>query len=368
VASATNKPTQYSVNRALHPLPLAPIHPGEQRKLITTSLAQDLPKADKLTPILQAAKLVNTHLTKAALDSVPQIQTIKTLLGRLPSLSLDITRLTPSDIKPLKTAVENSGVFYEPRLKQTLEKNLLETSTPGSSRIIIRDERELKTLADKDLKGLLLQVQSTLTRLSSTTAAPNKIPDAITQLFVGLTSLLTPRQAPGKTPPAHQMISALRELVERSLAGIQTQQFRSLHSQSTDQTNTDWHMDIPLRTPEGYGNMYLHIHQQRIPSEPQEESKTKAKRQLKSRWRLFLELELDDLGKLAAEISAMDKNLGITLWAEQGSLREKANAHLLELKTDLEKQGIILEELRCSSNPPPKQKVQLDYALIDTQT
>jgi hypothetical protein len=344
-----------------------------QQQLLAITAAHDLPKAEKLAPLMNAAKLINLQLTKETLIHLPRLLPLKLLLGRLPAQGLDLARLTPTNTQPLKAALHQSGVFYESRVKQAIEGPITRTqshlrSTPTGAEV--RDTQGLVTVADKDTKGLLLQAQTLLTTLSNNIAASSstKIPDTIAQLFLGFMSMLTPRQLQTNAPPTQQLIQALKDRVDRSLAGIQIQQCRTLNSQTADSANPQWHLDVPLRSPEGYGNLYLHFSEQKIPDQASDDTKPKSKRQTKSRWRVFLELELDELGKLAAEISAVEHTVGITLWAEQDFLREKASAQLQELKGDLEKQGITIEELRCSPNLPPTQKVQLDYALIDTQT
>jgi hypothetical protein len=158
--------------------------------------------------------------------------------------------------------------------------------------------------------------------------------------------------------------------VGQSLARIQTQQMRTLNNQLLEpEAPQQWHLDIPLRLPDGYGNLYLRLFEPRLPPEPDKElEKKEQRRQSKSRWRVFMELMLDELGGLAAEISVVERDLEITLWTESDNLRERANAHLRELRQDLEQQGLVVRELQCSQNPPPAQKIQLDYALIDIKT
>lgn len=332
---------------------------AEIQPLLANAMARTLPMAQELPPLLRAIHLLNQQLqqlTPAA--QPPQLQQLQNLLNRLPNLSLDVAQLNPARPLPLQQAIAQSGIFYEHRL---LDSARTEAVT-----------RDLAALPERDLKGLLIQLQQWLgSPHVLATSVRSAAPDALSQLFLGLAQLFNARQRPhSEVPPSKQLVAAMQQLVDRSLARIQTQQYRSLNSQILDPaTPQQWHLDIPLRLPEGYGNLYLQLFEPRVPPEPEKDrEKKQARSSRKNRWRVFMELTLDEMGALAAEISVLEDNLQVTLWAEKGDLRQRANAHLLKLRQDLEQQGLTVQELRCSQNPPPAQKMRLDYALIDVKT
>jgi len=193
----------------------------------------------------------------------------------------------------------------------------------------------------------------------------------VAQLMMSLARLFGSRQEDPKTVPAsRQLARAVQELAEKSLAQVQLQQFRTLSTQLQDpSTPAQWHLDIPLKLPDGYGNLSLHLFEPRLPpAEHKQERQKKSPKKSQGRWRVFLQLELDDMGALAAEIGVQDNTVDATLWTDSGGLRERASAHLEALRSDLEQQGLVVADLRCASSPPPEQKIRLDYALVDIKT
>jgi hypothetical protein len=345
------------VGKPPNTVPADPIPASAVRSLVAETLARTLPQSQELPPLLHALSQLNRQLQALQPEKLPpEIRQLQTLLNKLPGLSLNLAQLDPTRPQPLQQALERSGAFYEHRLLQSLE-----TGT----------EQATRKLPEQDLKGLLIQIQQWLASPTAPIQNRPQMTDTLSQLLFGLVQVFLPHQKPRPdTSALQQLKSAVQQRVEQGLARIQTQQMRTLSSQLLDPaTPQQWHLDIPLRLPEGYGNLYLHLFEPRLPPEPDREpGKKEQRRQRKGRWRVFLELDIDELGGLAAEISVLEQDLEITLWAERDSLRERANAHLRELKRDLEQQGMVVRELQCSQNPPPAQKVQLDYALIDVKT
>jgi len=336
---------------------LSQIPTDQVRPLIAETLARALPQARELPPLLRAISEFNRQLATVPNEKLPpQVRELQTLLNKLPALSVNTAQLNPSQPQALRQALEQSGVFYERRLLQSQE---------------VGADTGIRKLPEQDVKGLLIQIQQWLSTPTPPTPGRAAMPDALSQLLFGLVQSFLPRQ---KTRPnisgMEQLKSAVQQQVGQSLARIQTQQMRTLNNQLLDpETPQQWHLDIPLRFPEGYGNLYMHLFEPRLPPEPDRRpEKKEQRRQGKSRWRVFMELMLDELGGLAAEISVVEQDLEITLWTERDNLRERANAHLRELRQDLEQQGLVVRELQCSQQPPPAQKVRLDYALIDIKT
>lgn len=340
--------------------PAAPAHPmpvSQIRSLIAETLVRTLPHTMGPPPLLKSLGELHRQLQEIPSAKLPaQLRELQSLLNKLPGLTLNLAQLNPTRPEALRQALEQSGVFYERRLLQSVETGAHQAA---------------RKLPEQDLKGLLILIQQWLSATPAPTPNRMQMPDSLSQLLFGLVQIFLPRQKPQPTTNALvQLKAAMQQQVGQSLARIQTQQMRTLNNQLLDpDAPQQWHLDIPLRLPEGYGNLYLHLFEPRLPPEPEKEpEKKEPRRQSKARWRVFLELMLDELGGLSAEISVLEKDLEITLWTEGSTLRERANAHLRELKQDLEQQGMVVRELQCSQHPPPAQKVQLDYALIDIKT
>lgn len=337
------------------PSPL-PIEVSGKEKLLAAAVSQTLPAAQPLKALLRSAETIRELVTRSPPASIPSpLITLGEALSKIVSLGLDPTSVKPDS---LRQAMNTSGLFYERRL---VAEDLVRRAGEPSA----------QPLADRDIKGALIQLSQWVVNQTFTPApAVQTTSDTLAQLMMSLTRLLAPRSESPKGASTRGLDRAVQELVEKSLAQVQLQQYRTLSSQLQDPTTpAQWHMDIPLKLPDGYGNLYMHLFEPRPPVEEKVSEKQKrAKKEGKGRWRVFLELELDHMGALAAEISVQDKNVEATLWAEDDNLRERANAQLLQLRQDLEQQGMVVTDLRCSDNPPPAQKIRLDYALIDVKT
>lgn len=333
---------------------IPPSQVEQSRPLIAATLARTLPQAQTLPPLLRALQVFNRQLQDIPTEKLlPPLRELQTQLNRLTALSLPLPQLNPAKPELLRQAIQQSGVFYEQRMLQPDRRSLSAPPAPP---------------VEQDIKGVLIQLQQSLS--SPPPANPGKLPmpDTLTQLLQGLVQIFIPRHKSRESgTPLQQLKAALMQQVSQTHARVQTQQMRTLNSQLPDAGPQQWHMDIPLRLPDGFGNLYLQLFEPRPEPDPDKASK-KERRRRQARWRVYMELELDDLGMMAAEISVQEQDLEITLWTDNERLRQRAGSQLQDLQRDLEKQGLAVRELQCSQNPPPAQKVRLDYSLIDIKT
>ena len=327
------------------------------KTLLATATSQALPIAQPLKALLGAADATQQLIARApALPGSPLAE-LSALLNKLSSLVIDATAIKPDT---LRQAMSTSGLFYENRL--------VSESATGRGR-----EIQPSPLSERDLKGLLILLSQWSGGPSLAAPAPGRqsSPDTLAQLMMSLARLWSPRQASAKGEPAPSQLSrAVQALAVKSLAQVQLQQFRTLNAGLQEGlAAAQWHLDIPLKLPDAYGNLYLQLFEPRTTAEEKKSDRQrKSRKPGGGRWRGFLELELDQLGVLAAEVSVEEKAVEATLWSANDDLRHRVHTHLESLRGDLESQGIEVTDLRCSANPPPEQKIRLDYALIDVKT
>ena len=329
------------------------------KTLLAAAMSQVLPIAQPLKTLMDAADASRQLIARspALPASSPPVAALGVLLNKVSALTFDVTSVKPDG---LQQAMNASGLFYERRLvAQAAEGRGHQLTSPA--------------LSDTDIKGLLIQLAqwSGGQHLSVPPPGAQSSTDTLAQLMMSLTRLWTPRQASAKGESAlRQLGNAVQELAEKSLAQVQLQQFRTLNSRLQDATGpAQWHLDIPLKLPDAYGNLYMQLFEPRTATEEKKPDRQKKSRKAGSgRWRVFLELELEQLGALAAEVSVQEKTVEATLWSGNDDLRHRVHEQLENLRGDLERQGIEVADLRCSANPPPEQKIRLDYALIDVKT
>lgn len=327
------------------------------KALLAAATSQALPIAQPLKGLLNAAEVTQQRIINALPQAVASpVTELSALLHKIGQLALDVTTVKPDAVRQ---AINSSGLLYEHRLV---------TESAGGAR-----EAQAPPLSERDLKGLLIQLlqwSGGANLPPQPLSGPQSGADTLAQLMVSLARLWSPRQTSTKGAPAQQLSRAIQELTEKSLAQVQLQQFRTLGARLQDPSApAQWHLDIPLKLPDTYGNLYLHLFEPRTAAEERRSGKQRKPRKSSSgRWRVFLELELDQLGALAAEVSVQDKAVEATLWSANQELRQRVHEQLDSLRGDLERDGVEVADLRCSANSPPEQKIRLDYSLIDVKT
>lgn len=327
-----------------------------QKTLLANAMSQTLPQAQPLKTLLTAAEAINRLATNDTTKSIsPVVAELRTLLSKVSLHALDVTHTIKPDA--LRQAMNTSGLFCERRL-------LTENSQV--------QDRNTAALSERDIKGLLIQLTQWTAGQPPITGASGaqSSSDTLAQLMMSLARLLSPRSVAKHAPAERQLSLAVKELAERSLAQVQLQQLRTLSSRIPEaSTPGQWHLDIPLKLPDAYGNLYIQLFEPRSAAEEKKPGNQRRSRNSRDkRWKVFLELELDELGTLAAEISVQEKNVEAILWSGNSDLRQRVHNELESLRDDLQGQGVVVTDLRCSNNAPPPQKIRLDYALVDIKT
>ena len=210
-------------------------------------------------------------------------------------------------------------------------------------------------------------VQQTLSALNSnqTSKTLNSLDQALLQLFSS-----KPGRSHESTPDdARKLTQQLLNTVQKNLSNIQLSQYKSIDRAHLEQTPIQNHfqVDIPLRLPEGLFNIFFQLREKKI-SEDEKEQTAKKKPRSRSRWSVYLELEMGNEGTMAVEMNLCEQDIDLQFWAEKPSLREKTLTELQQLKNSLEAQGLHVEDLRCSVKPPPKREMTFNASLIDIQT
>lgn len=311
------------------------------------ALRQALPLAQPSSALLNHL----THLPPATLTSpnTPALSNFLTPLMQLAQQVAPAEQWQRDPVGTLKQAINNSGIFFEHKLR--------EASTPGRD----RPEQDPKALLTQALQLPITQTLAQLLSAPAPGAALNQFEQAIARLFGGAAAQ---QNAANQQHLAHD----LPKLVQGALAQIQLQQYRTLGTMSPDAAATplQLYLDMPLRTPEGFWNLFLHFQELRE-KDPKPEREKKTTRR-KSRWQVYMELEMGDEGRLAMEINLLDQRVDARFWAERSALRQKTAAGLTQLKQKLEAQGLEVTDLRCSGQAPPRQKMNLNYSLVDERT
>lgn len=349
-APATGNVASQQTNNQAITRPLAPptfSDSNSAQEALRGALRQVLPQAQPSSVLLnQLTQLPSLNLTG---PNAPALQNILAPLMQLAQQVASPEQWQRDPVGTLKQAMNNSGIFLEHKLR--------EATTPDRD----RPNQDPKALLAQALQLPIAPATVQLLNSPPPGVALNQFEQALARLFGGFAGQPS---AAAHHHPAH----GLPKLVQGALAQIQLQQYRTLGTMSADTAPAplQLYLDMPLRTPEGFWNLFLHLQEIRE-KDPKPEREKKTPRR-KSRWQVYMELEVGDEGRLAMEINLLDQRVDARFWAERSALRQKTEAGLSQLKHKLEAQGLQVTDLRCSGHTPPGQKMHLNYSLVDERT
>ena len=85
-------------------------------------------------------------------------------------------------------------------------------------------------------------------------------------------------------------------------------------------------------------------------------------------WKVYMELEVEDLGYFATEIEYRQGGIKTVFWIENQEMLNSAKVSIDQLKNNLIQNGVELESYRFSHSPPPNKKQGVKHALVDITT
>lgn len=239
-------------------------------------------------------------------DLPPKLQiAIRELLDSFP------TRDNLKTTNDVKQSIQSSGLF--------LENNLLNTTS------------------NKDIKLNWLKLHSATQQ-------------AITQTDNNLVSSST-------SIPEEQA-----KIAHQALERITTHQLKTLVEQNkTEFSNTPIILELPIRDKDSTSLVQFHIEK----DSSQTESITKEKR----RWLAKLRFDFPETGKFEARVRVKENQAGVIFVAEEKGTEQIIRQNFSELKNDLEKKEIELEQLDCFCRSLSEEKVVAPSdRLIDVRT
>jgi hypothetical protein len=295
--------------------------------------------------------------------------------------------------KVLAQTLKNSGVFFENKINESLQKNSEDKT--GSTKAA------LNTHYTQDLKGSLL------TLLSRTTQELNgdKKPLSTEQTIKLLQTLSTPAlfhpigsattnplsakfdiaQTIGMfvqqlmTKPVKelsdkelrtQLLVLLQQHSVHSLAKIQLQQLHSinheLETKDSATPNASWQIEVPVKQHNDVHHLHMRIDREWV-DEKNESETNKSTNKIKQ-WSVTLRFDLPTLGEFCAQLAIVNTQVSATLWAAREKTFSEVRDHIEGLRKQLESEGIEVKYLQCMRGMPPEKPMALSYSLIDIST
>lgn len=281
------------------------------------------------------------------------------VLNQLP----DIRQL--SDPRGIALAIQDSGLFMEPRL--------------------------LQGLPPTDLKTALLQLVSQLTTALPNTGTqpfnpanaaiilaqtlPGYVRSALGMLGqVGAKPQMGGFPLPSRLLPAMEGENDLQHLLRlatAALSRVQSHQLASLNESGDDTDNTlqtTWQLEIPLRDMANIVPLQVKIQREDPPPHKQEgeERRESAQAPQERIWRVELAFDLAPLGPLQVQAQLQQGSLSSQLWAEVPGTAQMIAAQLGYLREQLVSAGLQVADLDCHQGVAPRGKrTHLEHRWVD---
>lgn len=296
---------------------------------------------------------------------------------------------TNNQIPTQSSALANDKILINnPVSTNNLAVNNL-SANPASKIIANPDAQNLQSLqsstntnkpsaANRDLKGALVELVADTQRSLQQQAVDGAeivksihqphLQDFIAQIIPLLMGKTSQKDLPLKTLRA-QLTALLQQHAYQAVAKIQIQQLQSILPSSTqnsqDSNPQSWQMEIPIRYQQDILPMHLQIEKRWV---QQQENPDKKDRQKIKQWRVMLNFDLPVIGQFYAQLILLEQQLSATLWAEKTETLQTAKEKMENLRTKLQREGIIVTQLECLPGSPNKPQNHLNYSLIDIKT
>jgi hypothetical protein len=290
---------------------------GRAADVQRAAVREALPRARPLGTALETLARLSEHADAAPDAPLPLVRILSAVRDVLQTTP-DLSRVTTS--AGLRQAVEESGAFLESRL----------AALAGTgSRLTL------------DLKASLLQLAELLSK--ATVAA-----EALARPPASAQATAAPGPAPAHPPPSGPAagvveapapglppVGPLQGQVEGALARIELNQLRSVPL--GDGPHPGWLVEVPVRTPEGFDLLSLHI----------ERRQGRGGVVGDDLWQLSLRLDLEPLGPLQATVVWQRGSLSATLRAEREATAQVLRDRSGELLHSLRDAGLPTATVRC---------------------
>ncbi len=344
---------QLVVSRSGNPPQLQLIPPDSSQQQLQQSLRSLVSRQAPLQEALASLHQLTTNPPQPGSSPLPDPinKLLKQLFNSLPSSQ------SLSQASGLKQAIEDSGMFLEPKLAKGVLSGMIQQPT-----------------LDRDLKTQLLRLIFLLKEYTSSSPRESATPQSQTehpvkqshlgQIFGELVKKLSkPSQERTATSNIKegldpQQLTLLKELVQKSESALARQQLNQLSSlPAQDDPKPTWHFELPMTHGKALSQLQLTI--QREDKKQQEDNEHV--------WHINLQLSLPGLGPLLVKLSLQGQHLTSHLWSEHP---ERFEDHLDKLRQRLIKHGLEVGEIHCHKGlPQPKspQPPRNREGLVDIQ-
>ena len=328
--------------------------PLSRTGIIEQAVRQSLPQQQPLQQLLPLLQRIieqpQTHWPKAL------TQNVQYLLRQFP------TAEQMQQAKPIKQAVENSGIFLESKLARLA---LNEQTTSGRA--------DKSPLLQSDIKAVLQQLSKQLEKSLTVKPSPQSS-DGDHQRDMPLPHLpvynskAAPTSSSTGDKSEQNLDILLRQLSRQLLASIARTQLNQLESLGARQANTpetqtaqnSWVTEIPIVHGKHVDNLSLRI-DQHTPEQGTQQQQQKL-------WTVMLTFDLHILGKMNVQLKVLNRDVSAVIWSSLQQTHNQVKQHVDELSNNLRQVGVSVCNIECQLGTPPNHHSPLMQQLVDVRT
>jgi len=344
--------------------------PAQQTNVIDSSLRQLIPKQTSVDAFQQTLKQVFTNINQLTFTSQQtQPQDLASQSAKLKRLAINILHTLPDRQKltsseGFKSALQNSGVFLEPKLRQALLANIstLEAHNHGIKKLPLGGQNHLLTNSQSPIAFTQVDLKSNLIKLIQLLKSWPKMPPSTSQQ-ASANPLLIPSKSPvtvaQATNPALVLENQIKELMSKTEGAVAKITLNQLASSNTEQTGNRqaWQIEIPFLSNQSSESVFLQI-------EREDASNTQHK-EAEQKWTISLEMNPPKLGLIKNKLSLNKQHVNADFWAENPETRGLIQQHLDLFKKQLIRANLQPEHIQANNGTGPIiQKLQPSTAIL----
>lgn len=291
-----------------------------QEGLVSRILRQDLPTQRNLKQSL--ARLEQLSLPAkpgkpASALQPPLKQALSQLKLALPGESKII------ETAQLKKAIQDSGLFMEAKLAQSLSKN--------QSHMTSFSAGDFKHDIKANLLRVSVYIEQFLSKVSSQPSTSDRKSPS------GMNS--SPDLSANDLARKFSELIEIRNIVDSAISRIRLNQSHSLITE--ENTTPFWLVEIPVVDENGKPTAEIQLRYER-PEQDQEQAVNK--------WNLKLTLDIEPLGKIHVKLMLEENTISSSLWAEKELTNQLISEHIPHLESRLEQAGLAIGSINQQRN------------------
>lgn len=324
--------------------------PNFINSILRHTLPKQLPIQDFVSPLKELNRNINTSYS-TALSTNASIKQFSTLTNEIIRTSPTINSLSTAN--GIKSAIQNSGVFLEHNVVQTITKpaatannalidvvnkkpEQLLTSLNNQALLTTKMGNDLSKVTSVDLKANLVKLISILKSWPginpSNAGLAKSIKSELTQL-----SKQTQLQTNSASQKLHLQVQDVLNKVEGAVAKITINQLANASSDTA--VRQALQLEIPFYNGQSEDALFIKIQQDDTPN------KTK---QIDNKWTVSLEMNPPNLGRIKNKLTLQGEQISSSFWAENQQTGELLKRHL----------NMLHERFRVSKLTPTSLDVQ----------